>query len=61
MFTCDECGKQYEGPVYYTLDEDSHPPGDNLAVEPCTGNLCPSCAGPFLNPDDPDDPRRPKE
>ena len=25
----------------------------------CTGNVCPECAGDFLEPDDPDDPRRP--
>lgn len=24
----------------------------------CTANLCPRCAGPYLEPDDPDDPRR---
>jgi len=46
--------------AYYTLEEDHHPPEETtLAIEVCTGNLCPECAGPFLEPDDPDDPRRP--
>jgi len=59
---CDECSQEYEGPAYYTLEEDHHPPEETtLAIEVCTGNLCPECAGPFLEPDDPDDPRRPAE
>jgi hypothetical protein len=60
---CDDCGEEYEGPVYYSLDMGvTHLNSLTLAVEEgCTGNLCPECAGPFLDPDDPDDPRRPKE
>jgi len=43
-----------------------HPLTDNPDEEivhgdDCTGNLCPSCAGPYLEPDQPGDPRRPKE
>jgi hypothetical protein len=37
---------------------------DEFSVEhgsDCTGNLCPSCAGPYLDPDDPFDDRRPIE
>ena len=43
-YTCADCGLIFEGPAYYTA-------GD--------GTLCPDCAGPYLEPDDPDDPRRP--
>jgi len=61
---CDDCRKTYEGPAYYTLDpvEDgsAHINPDTLAAEEeCTGNLCPDCAGRFLTPDDPEDPRKP--
>lgn len=40
---CDDCGRQFEGAVYYSTEE---------------GALCPDDAGPFLVPDDEDDPRR---
>ncbi len=44
--TCSDCGKQYAAPAYYTTEDD---------------NLCPSCAGPFLDPDNDNDPRRPAQ
>jgi len=59
---CDDCRKTYDGPVYYTLQEedDAHLDPDTLAIEgECTGSLCPDCAGRFLTPDDPEDPRKP--
>ena len=59
MNRCDDCGKTYEGRPYYTFD-----PKDCTAdADPhlgCTGNICPRCAGPDLEPDLLDDPRRPK-
>ncbi len=41
---CADCGKTYDPPTYYTTEN---------------GTLCPTCAGPFLDPDNADDPRRP--
>lgn len=62
---CDDCHKEYEGPAYYSWDEDCGAHDLDvmtLAVEePCTRNFCPDCAGLFLEPDDDNDPRRPKE
>jgi hypothetical protein len=43
QYACADCGLTYEGPAYYTA-------GD-------AGELCPDCTGPFIVPDDPDDPR----
>lgn len=62
MKTCDDCQEEYAGPAYYTFlptecvtsDHD----GPARAHLGCTGNLCPRCAGPDLEPDRPDDPRR---
>jgi hypothetical protein len=84
--TCDDCGQDYPGPVYYSFDPEAcvstrewvqegarvEPPisvGSGNVTEDdliphgddCTGNLCPACAGPHLEPDDEADPRRPKE
>jgi len=60
---CDDCHEEYDGPVYYSLGDevcDVHINGITLALdEECTHNFCPTCAGPYLTPDDPDDPRRP--
>jgi hypothetical protein len=54
--TCDECRTTYEPPIYYSLgDGDDSEKADHV----CTRNLCPECAGPDLDPDDPTDPRRP--
>jgi hypothetical protein len=55
-FRCDDCRKVYAGPAYYTFDPEGHD-GDHAHI--CTGSLCPEDAGPYLVPDDPDDPRRP--
>lgn len=46
---CDDCGLPYPGPAYYSFDDDG------------SGNLCPACAGPHLEPDTDGDPRRPEE
>ncbi len=65
---CDDCRHAYLEPVYYTFEveaciQDSGgyetPHADS--EEGCTGNMCPECAGSYLDPDDPDDPRRPEE
>lgn len=65
VFQCDDCRSWYDGPVYYTLGADVIDEADmklaHLSGEPCTDNLCPGCAGPYLTPDDPSDPRRPAE
>ena len=63
---CDDCREAYLEPPYYEFDPDGctddEPHGD---YEPhgddCTGNVCPDCAGPYLDPDNPGDPRRPSE
>ena len=64
---CDDCGVAYVGPPYYTFEPDScdetETDIDGRTTEiphPCTGNMCPSCAGPYLDPDFDDDPRRPE-
>jgi hypothetical protein len=61
--TCDDCGVTCPGAIYYSLDPEtcSVDPEFNEPAphEGCTGNLGPECAGPFLVPDQPDDPRRP--
>lgn len=63
FFICDDCREAYPGPVYYAFDPDGC--GDELSDqewEPhrgCTGNLCPPCAGPHVDPDKENDPRRP--
>lgn len=66
MPVCDDCGLAYEGPVYYTVEppdpDDPEAAGDwHDDGSECTGSFCPKCAGPFLEPDDPNDPRKPKE
>lgn len=53
---CDDCGQPYVGPAYYTFPSDAcsaheHEPPDDTS---CTGNICPSCAGPYVSPDQPD-------
>lgn len=76
---CDDCGKAYDGPTYYTFDvercvssRDYMQLGERIEPtwpadmdiphgDDCTGNICPSCAGPYLDPDDPFDDRRPIE
>ena len=87
--TCDDCGRDYPGPVYYSFDPEAcvstrtwsqmgervepYLTADDIAHgeiahgedaliphdDDCTGNLCPACAGPHLEPDQPGDPRRP--
>lgn len=60
--TCDDCTEEYAGPAYYTFlpeacvtsDRDG-PPKPHAG---CTGNLCPRCAGPYLEPDRAGDARR---
>jgi hypothetical protein len=77
MAWCDDCGREYEWPPYYTFPEEScvstrdfmqlgerveasWPAEDGIEHgDDCTGNLCPACAGPYLEPDDPSDWRRP--
>jgi hypothetical protein len=60
-FICDDCEQSYPGPAYYTFDPMgcSHTT-DGEEGDECTGNLCPSCAGIWLDPDQPGDTRRPK-
>lgn len=60
---CDDCRAVYTGLPYYTFDpaDCTEQLGDDRP-EPhpnCTGNICPACAGPHLNPDHEGDPRRP--
>ncbi len=59
---CDDCRKQYEPPEYYTFDGSecirSDENGEELHGDSCTENLCSSCAGPEMDPDDEEDPRR---
>jgi len=63
--TCDDCGKDYPGEPYYTFEAESCNTvdiidGAEVAVDhDCTENICPECAGPFLEPDIYLDPRRP--
>lgn len=57
---CDDCRAQYTGPAYYTFDRESCMAGSDDGHD-CTGNLGPECAGPYLEPDRPDDPRRPRD
>lgn len=53
---CDDCRTQYVGPPYFTFpDLDCFV---DASAHNCTGNLCPGCSC-DLEPDDPDDPRRP--
>jgi hypothetical protein len=65
MPQCDDCRHYYDGPVYYTLGTDNvFGDGKRCLVHDddgtsCTGNLCPRCAGPYLEPDAPGDERRP--
>lgn len=60
METCDDCRQQYDGPAFYAFDEEACEWSENEVIVPhdCTGNLCPECAGPHLEPDDENDPRR---
>lgn len=51
---CDDCRKEFYAKPYYTL-------GDEAEGTDHTGHLCPQCGGPYLEPDDPNDPRKPKE
>lgn len=65
-YTCDDCRREFPGRPYYTFDPEHCMDIPIAAIasphgEDCTGNLCPTCAGPFLVPDDPNDPRRPTD
>ena len=60
MFRCDDCGKEYAGPAYYTFDSEACVSGNDIPHVGCSGNVCPACAGPYLEPDAPDDSRRPR-
>jgi len=59
---CDDCGKEYAGPAYYTFHpkdcKTSRHRGRPIPHAGCTGNLCPRCAGPYLEPDRAGDSRR---
>lgn len=61
--TCDDCTTEYAGPAYYTFPPSecrtSRHDGPSTPHAGCTGNLCPRCAGPDLEPDRAGDPRRP--
>jgi hypothetical protein len=59
MNRCDDCDKTYGGAPYYTFDPDDCTADCDPHLD-CTGNICPRCAGPYLEPDQPGDPRRPK-
>lgn len=65
-WTCDDCHREFFSRPYYTLDDEDAPidPSDaqyhRESDTEHTNYLCPSCAGPFLDPDNPNDPRRPK-
>ena len=60
FFICDDCGEAYMSPMYYTFEpSDCHVDDDDGPHKGCTGNLCPSCAGPDIDPYDLHDPRRP--
>jgi hypothetical protein len=58
---CDDCREAYLTPAYYVFEPEGCTVDDEgTPHEGCTGNLCPACAGPYLEPDKPDDPRRPR-
>jgi hypothetical protein len=63
--TCDDCRVDYPGEPYYTFDADGCTYFEmvdgvsTLADHDCTENICPTCTGPFLEPDDEMDPRKP--
>lgn len=65
MNTCDDCRVDYPGVPYYTFETTSCQTMDivngvEVAVDhPCTGSICPECAGPWITPDDENDPRKP--
>lgn len=59
MKICDDCRKEYAGPAYYTFPPELCGGYHDHTTPQCTGNICPDCAGPFLEPDEPDDVRRP--
>jgi hypothetical protein len=63
--TCDDCGQEYATPAYYSFDPDgcvwTEDNGAKVIPHDCTSNLCPECAGPYLEPDDPADARRPAD
>jgi hypothetical protein len=67
METCDDCHKQYPGPAYYTfeadgcnvIEVDAITGAETPVPHDCTENMCPDCAGPYLEPDTDGDPRRP--
>lgn len=46
---CDDCGDWYAAPAYYTFDT------PDCTVEngahDCSGNVCPRCCGPDMEPD----------
>jgi hypothetical protein len=54
---CDDCGISYPGPPYYSFDPADCMNGDQPHGPECTGNMCPSCTGEFIIPDDMQDPR----
>jgi hypothetical protein len=68
---CDDCREAYPEPAYYSFDTDACTTTgtddqiiqhmDDPVDGPCTGNMCPDCAGPYLWPDDQDDPRKPAD
>ena len=60
---CDDCREAYPPPAYYTFEsegcifqEGDDPEQKHMDTEEgCTGNLCPDCAGPHVDPDYPED------
>lgn len=63
---CDDCHEAYPDPPYYSFDmecvvtETDPVTGiEEMIDHTCTNNLCPDCAGPYLEPENEDDPRKP--
>ena len=63
--TCDDCRKTYPGPPYYTFETEGCNEAEEIngvwtpVAHDCTENICPQCAGPFMEGDMENDPRRP--
>lgn len=68
FIVCDDCREAYLEPAYYSwfdadpceLTETDPVTGEVTEIpHDCTFNECPDCAGPYLEPDLENDPRRP--
>ncbi len=60
-YRCTECRGYFDGRPYYmgTITEPLFDGDEEWTSIEYLARLCPGCAGPFVEPDDPGDPRRP--